>query len=389
MIKPHENTNDVSKDVSRDVSREECCAICLFSNSSCICQSFWKDFTSDFSIAIESTCDATPLRISTITTNFKIKNTFINLTNLSNQFKRSLFMRHIKFRENSKKSKKDLDLNYNFYNQCSITSYIPRENHPRQLIKVSIKVFHNGSFNITGCRSIRGIVHVIRTLVITLFSYKNVLVTTGELRLSKANISMINTDFSIGYGIKQKLLNKILQSVPPEILGDGFVKRSEFEPDEYHGVKIKYVNNYSSIDKCNITRKGIEKLPGELTISVFNTGSIIITGGKTSSDTMGAYKFINKIFDTYKDQIMKPISEKIKKKKKLYYRSDEMKTLNVDIVNDEHSNDIKIHNYKFKSIIRDIEIFHHKKIFVSVLASVLARELAREIARELASVHKV
>lgn len=361
---------DSPKDSSKDSSKDspKCslsnCNLCLFSTKKCICQPFWKDFHDDFSEVINSKCGATPLRISTITANFKIKDALIDLSKLASQFKRSLFMRSIKFKENSKKSKRNLELNYNFYNQCSITSFIPRENHPRQLVKVSIKVFHNGSFNITGCRSIRGIVHVIRNIVSVLLSYDNVLIIKNEMKIHSANISMINTDFCLENGIKQKLLNNILQNLPKEILGNGFVKRSEFEPDEYHGVKIKFVTNYSKLgheDTFKLTRKGIEKLPGELTISVFNTGSVIITGGKTSKDTMDAYKFINRVFDTYKEQISKPIIDKIKKKKKLYYKDDEIYSMNIDIENDLIACSNIDHINKMHKVLRDIRIFNHSK----------------------------
>lgn len=346
------------------------CEVCLFSEKTCICQPFWKTFHADFSEVISSKCNASPIRISTITANFKIKECMIDLNKLASQFKHSLFMRSIKFRENSKKSRNNLELNYNFYNQCSITSFIPRENHPKQLIKISIKVFHNGSFNITGCRSIRGIVHVIRKIVNVLLSYDNVLIINGDLRLSDANISMINTDFSIENGIKQKLLNTIMQTLPREILGTGFVKRSEFEPDEYHGVKIKFVNDYSKLghdSTFKLTRKGIEKLPGELTISVFNTGSVIITGGKTAKDTMGAYKFINRVFDHYKDQISKPQAEKIKKRKKVYYAADELKSMSIDIDEDLIKKGNIIHISRMNIILRDIKIHNHRKLFSNVL----------------------
>ncbi len=313
------------------------CSICIFPENKCICQPFWKNFHSYFDKKIFSTNNPSSLSISTITFGFKLKDTTINLNVLSLKFKKSIFARSIKFKKNSKKSRKNLDVNYNFYNQCSITSYIPHEKYKNQLVKVDIKIFHNGSFNIAGSRSIQGIVHVIRKLIMFLLSYDHVLNYKDELKIIDVGISMINTDFKIDKKIRQKTLNDILNRESFSLYKGGNIKWSEFDPDKYHGVKIKYVYSHNEEEDTFLTRKGIEKLPGELSILVFNTGHVIITGGKTAKETYEAYKFINKVFDDYKEEIIRDSTiTKKKKKKKVYFKRVELDNLNKELQEDNN-----------------------------------------------------
>ena len=279
-----------------------------------------------------------------------------------------MFARSIKFKKNSKKSKKNLDVNYNFYNQCSIKSYIPHEKYKNQLVKVDIKIFHNGSFNIAGARSIQGIVHIIRKLIFFLLSYDHVLHYKNELKIIDVGISMINTDFKIDKKIRQKTLNDILNYEKFSLNKGGNIKWSEFDPDKYHGVKIKYVYSYGNEEETVLTRKGIEKLPGELSILVFNTGHVIITGGKTAKETYEAYKFINKIFDDYSDEVIRNLTiKKKKKKKKIYFKRVELDSLNKELQEDNNLQQ-KRQSYSLKKrILIEMLSTEHRKQYKKVL----------------------
>lgn len=339
------------------------CVICMFPIKKCICQPFWKNFHSFF--------DETSLQISTITFGFKLQDTTINLGILALKFEKSIFARDIKFKKNSKKSQKNLDMNYNFYNQCSITSFIPHEKFKNQLVKVDIKIFHNGSFNIAGSRSIQGIVHVIRKLISLLMSYKNVLNYKKELKIIDVKINMINTDFKIDKRIRQKTLNTILNEKRFSLEQGGTIKWSEFDPDKYHGVKIKYVHQYKQQENTHFTRKGIEKLPGELSILVFNTGHVIITGGKTAKETVEAYKFINKIFDDFKDEVIRDLNViKKKKKKKIYFKRIELEILNKEL-KEEKEKEEKKQSYSLKQrAFVEMLVKEHKKHYINVLLEI-------------------
>lgn len=347
----------------------ENCDICMFPIKKCICQPFWRDFHNIFDCKIESINNPTQLRISTMTFGFKLQDTRINLNILALKFKRSMFARSIDFKKNSKKSRKNLDINYNFYNQCSIKSYIPHEKYKNQLVKVSIKIFHNGSFNVTGSRSIQGIIHVIRKIIMYLKSYDHVLIIENDLKITDVKISMINTDFSIQKRIRQRALNDVLNNEHFSIQNGGNIKRSDFDPDVYHGVKIKYVHKFDKNNKVHLTRKGIEKLNGEVTISVFNTGSVIITGGKSPIETVGAYKFINKIFEDFPSEIIRDQINPIKKKKpkKIYFKRIEFEELNKELLKEKLLFEKR---ETFSLLQRSLVEFmtrNHKKLFQFVL----------------------
>lgn len=347
------------------------CDVCLFVKMSCICQPSWENFHELFKKPVKSSLSPSPLRISTITFGFKLENTEILLSELSRNFKKTLFARSIEFKKNSKKSKKS-SLNYNFYNQCSIQCFIPHEIYKNQLVKISIKIFHNGSFNVTGARSIQGIVHTIRELLKYLLSYDNVLKYSGKIRIKDVKINMINTDFSIDKKIKQKMLNDILNDKKYSIENGSFIKRSIFDPDSYHGVKIKYV--YNNNENLFYTRKGIEKLESELSILVFNTGNIIITGGKTAEETVGAYNFILNVLDEWKDFVIKDkkVIQK-KKKRKIYLKSVEFKKLQ-DELNNEKNIDEKRQQFNLKNrILVQIQTQEHKSKFINVLRELLLK----------------
>lgn len=328
----------------------EICDICFFKVKNCICQSFWKNFDNELkNLGVYSTITPSPLTISTMTFGMKLKDTTIDLDKLSAGFKRSLFSREIKFRAGSKKSKNDENLNYQFYNQCSITSYIPDENDETKLIKVSTKIFHNGSLNFTGVKNIRCIVHMVRYMILYLNGIEGVLNTDGKLKITDAKISMINTDYKLGKRVRQKILNNLLQNY------SNHIKMSTFEPGKYNGVKINFICNPNDKSNIKMTRKGVEKVYGEITISVFNTGNIIITGGNTIHDIMFAYRWMNKFFDESGDLVLRDYPNDFKAKKKnsrVYYRDDIMKSIMSDNKNELFISHKRKMNNTFKLLVK-------------------------------------
>jgi TATA-box binding protein (TBP) (component of TFIID and TFIIIB) len=372
------------------------CLLCLFDK--CICQSFWKDFESFFSEKIQSDIPLTPLTISTITFNFKIKYININLDKLVSKLQPTLFTRSFKFTKNARKSRTDSKLNDQMYNSCIIKGFIEKDNTPKELVMVAMKIFHNGSFNITGCRSLKGVIFVIRNLVSLLINLEDVIEQVPIIKFSNLNevivndksicvkslilplndiqfpmnkeiiinnahrvhigkeyhlklknitlkdwskynigsicdiilfdvkISMINTDFKIGNFISLRDLKDTLKNYQLE--NQGPIKKVEYKPEIYHAVKINYIHEYNKENPIFHTRKRIEKMDGEVTISVFRTGSIIITGGKTPKEIMGSYKFIVNIFNKHKEILKDKQISKKREKHKLYIKSNEIKSLN-------------------------------------------------------------
>ena len=168
---------------------------------------------------------------------------------------------------------------------------------------------------------------------------------------------MINTDFRLGYMVRQKLTNKMLQDYSSHI------KSSTFDPDKYNGVKVNFICDPFSTKNLKFTRKGVEKVKGEITLSIFNSGSIIITGGNTIRETMFTYQWISKFFDDNKDELLKdfPKDFKVKKKNPRIYYKDELLT---EIMS-ENKKDLKdIHNIKFTEVLQQLtrKIWKQKKL---------------------------
>jgi TATA-box binding protein (TBP) (component of TFIID and TFIIIB) len=332
-----------------DSNKVNVCDICMFQKNKCICQPFWSTFDADFAKVYTFKCNPTPLKISTITFNWAFKDTEIDLNMIRNKFTKSLFTREIKYIEKSKKSKSDNNLNYNFYNQGSITSLAPFADDPEKLARVSTKIFRSGSFTISGCRNISMIVYMVRGLLTLLSEYKS-LISPVKLEISRSAISMINTNFSIESAIRQVALKDLLLSLTDFNEYPGHVKSVVFAPSDYRAVRIKYIHRYSQSElekNTFFTRKRVEKCIGEVTINVFKTGSVIINGGNTSAETIGAYRFINQIFDNYADQILKPVKNEPKNKlSKIYNRKLEIIKLFREIREDQ----LQEHKFKFINI---------------------------------------
>jgi TATA-box binding protein (TBP) (component of TFIID and TFIIIB) len=115
---------------------------------------------------------------------------------------------------------------------------------------------------------------------------------------------MINTDFFVNF--------KILREETYKILRKKYSISCSYEPDIYPGVKVRYYYNtdYMTKDhiegKCYCTEKCNGKKPGTgtgngcckaVTICVFQSGKIIITGANRFAQIRKSYDFINRILE--------------------------------------------------------------------------------------------
>ena len=116
----------------------------------------------------------------------------------------------------------------------------------------------------------------------------------GDISILSFDVVLINSDFDIKYKINRELLHR-------DILAKEMC--SSYEPTIYPGVNMKYYYNtkYKAGGVCQCTKrcdgKGTGCGDGEckrVTIAIFNSGKIIITGGKTMEQLTISYNFINK-----------------------------------------------------------------------------------------------
>ena len=119
-----------------------------------------------------------------------------------------------------------------------------------------------------------------------------------KIKMTNFETVMINSNYSIGFNIDRTKLHLILKR-----------KYNIYATLEstYQAVKSYYFfdsgnQDHNGVCKCEVPcfvikeqKKGQSPTCSQVTIAVFRTGSVIITGGCTLEQTMVAYKFINKV----------------------------------------------------------------------------------------------
>lgn len=229
------------------------------------------------------------LRISTMTAICNISNE-INLKNCYENLKINDIIHFIEFKgypnkgysKKAQKKKRKIKEKKVFYNQITIHVYLDKI--------INVKIFNNGRIQMTGLKSKDQGLNVIDILIkeITRHNIDNC-IFDEDLKLSNYKIVLINSDFDIKYKINRDILHR-------DIINLGMY--SSYEPTIYPGVNIKYYyNNNNGI--CNCVNKCTGKGNGcgdgqckKITIAVFNSGKIIITGGNTFDQVIVSYNFI-------------------------------------------------------------------------------------------------
>jgi len=149
---------------------------------------------------------------------------------------------------------------------------------------VSVKIFLNGSIQIAGSKSIEQINKSIECLIKILKKRYFVESLNEEIHLVESynfaikdfKINMINSNFYVNYKIN-------IENLYPLITKRGV--KARFEPLSHRCVNIKFVPD---------TNKETDK---PISIFVFESGSIIITGARNGNNIKAAYEFITNVLD--------------------------------------------------------------------------------------------
>ena len=164
--------------------------------------------------------------------------------------------------------------------------------------EMNMKLFANGGIQMTGVTSIEFAVKavewllaLIRTLPVSPFPIG----VTGAV--TKVNVPLINTDYSLNFDIQQDNLHRILV--------EEYNLFSMLEKTIYQGVNTKFFyntnNDGTGVCRCAAFCKGQGLGDGEgeckrITLSIFRTGKIIITGARSMDQIHQAYAFLNSVF---------------------------------------------------------------------------------------------
>ena len=242
------------------------------------------------------------LRVSTMTLVSGISSN-INLQGLYENINRSELFRYIEFGLNPIKGEKHSKIKNPrkkkekkfFYNQMTIHVYKDKI--------VNMKVFNNGRIQMTGLKSEKQGLDIIQLFINEL---KNIpqerleeILDNLDPERNESKIVLINSDFDVHSKINRDLLHR-------KVIEKGYF--SSYEPCTYPGVNIKYYYNELDHNDGICRCAGICNGKGHnccksITIAVFNSGKIIITGGQSYEHLNVAYNFITKIINENKKDL--------------------------------------------------------------------------------------
>jgi len=212
---------------------------------------------------------------------------------LNNDNQRTLIQKKVKNKRIKKKEKKE----YHFFNQITVVIRVfygaikDWDTEP----KINLKLFKNGSIQMSGCKSLEYVNIVLNKLLIKLNQIKakiednkiqeiKFVENYTNLAVTSFKIDMINSNYKVNMQIDRAKFYNLL--IKKKI-------KSSFEPCIRACVIIKYTP---------VENNDEEK---EISVFVFQKGNIIITGARTKNHIISACKYINNILLTHHDEINK------------------------------------------------------------------------------------
>ena len=216
--------------------------------------------------------------------------------------------KRVKKIENNIKQK-DTTKNH-FYNQITVVIRIDdgEIKDINKASKINVKLFKNGSVQMSGCKTVNGINIVLNKLIFRLKEVKakieNGIINeiafieeSDKITIKDFKIDMINSNYKLKMQINRNKLYDLL--IKKKI-------KSSYEPCIRACVIIKYIpKNENNENK-------------EVSIFVFQKGNILIAGARSKSHILSSYDYINNIITTHYDDIIKK-NEEIEEQKLLNY----------------------------------------------------------------------
>ena len=229
-------------------------------------------------------------------------------------------------RDRSEKSKR-------FDNQVTMVYKVNDEKFNNEL---NVKIFKNGIVQMTGIRYIdQGrimIDKIIDMIQQALPSCPDIVRHANKLKNVNYKVQLINSDLNIGFKIKQDWLNRLISN--------DYDNECTFESCIYPGVKILYFYNTTNARKdgicrcqnyCGLLKTSAKKkqeccvnsnICRKITIAVFQSGKMIITGAQSYNQIDEAYEFITTVLKKHRREIemvsLIPEAPKVKDQKIIY-----------------------------------------------------------------------
>lgn len=282
----------------------------------------------------------TPYRVSTITCNADIgENINIDLRILFKNIEicdkdmSFIWIQYLKedddnsrgmYPKKKRKTKVDSTKKNRFDNQITVIYKFSNEYMP------NIKIFKNGNIQLTGIKDFEHPRIIIDNIIKNITNiYTNIdkrVIAVGpeetnpinRIRFGNFKVRMINTDFKIytdkdlvdRFSIRRKELHNLL-------ISDKYNNKSSFQPGVYQGVKLEYFwnkqnKNKNGICQCSCNCFGKSNGDGDgnckkVTIAIFESGSILITGGITFEQVTDAYNYICNMIQQNQKSVKKQV----------------------------------------------------------------------------------
>lgn len=197
-----------------------------------------------------------------------------------------------------------------FFNQATIVVRKKREGSDTEFKEVNLKIFGNGGIQITGITGLE----FARTTLDWLLPILNQLpqpISEKPLYIKTLTIQLINSDYHINGAIHRDRLH--------ELLSESYGLFSTFEKLIHQGVNLKYYYNTAApanrpkgICYCThpCTGQGTGEGEGQckkITVLIFQTGDIIVTGARHRAQLDEAYAFMNQILKKHSREVLRPL----------------------------------------------------------------------------------
>jgi len=300
------------------------------------------------------------IKISTMSASCKL-NTEINIVNIEKYLDLNMndIVRIYKKRDEiiksliplEKKNKRNIDKvalkkdNKHFYNQITVVIRINNDSEVtdwKKEPKINLKLFTNGSIQMSGCKTTEGINIVLNKLLNRLKEEKakinNIsklvedtpfISKTNNLMINNFQIYMINANYRVNMQIdRAKLLNLLIKKkvkayfepciracvvvkyMPTEYSEEDTNKEDTTKEDTNKEDTNKEDTNKKDTNKEDTNKKDTNIKENnsegkEISIFIFQKGNIIITGARTKNHIISAHKYIINIFTNHHDEIYK------------------------------------------------------------------------------------
>ena len=277
----NETISESSSETCSNISGCSYCKICdpKCKYFDCICAESWKNFDETLSNIknVSSEYLNESLRISTITLCFNL-NSDIDTEKLSKVY----------VSKNNGKFYNSLIFNWHTKYQYKTV--------------VSVKIFPNGKVQIAGLANIKSCAYIMRKVLNKCRDYFK---DKESAKIDNVKIAMINSDFKLSNALNLTNLCEILSENSVETNGN--LLSIVYQPIKYPAINSKFIcNKYLESYNNHIYKHAMKKkFDKTISILIFRSGSIIITGGNDINDYLEVYNYIlNLIKSNFKNLLI-------------------------------------------------------------------------------------